>query len=114
MGSLATLRVNPVRDVDTGVGWHSRGLQFDADHVPVDGHYSKVNDNEGGHKEFSDSDKLCVAVVCRVNGPVSRWITLHLPTLWTGGAATGSYSFLVVPSSFVLILVGIASLLHGV
>jgi hypothetical protein len=93
VGLLATLRVNPVGNVGTGVGWHSHGLWSDVDHVPVDDHYSKVDANESGHKEYSEFDKLCVAVVCRVNGPVSRGITLHLPTLWTGGAATGLYSY---------------------
>ena len=80
------------------MGWHSRGLQFDVDHVPVDDHYSKVDANEGGNKEYSEFEKLCVAVVCRVNGPVSRWITIHLPIVWSRGAATGLYSYFFLPS----------------
>lgn len=93
VGLLAIFRVNPVGDVDSGVGWRSRELGIGVDHMPVDDRCSKVDANEGVHKEYPESDKLCVAVVCRVNGPVSRRITLHLPTLWTRGAATGLYSY---------------------
>lgn len=72
------------------------------EHIGVDGDGLEVDGDEGGHKVEGEAEKVCVAVVCRVNGAVSRRITLHLPTLWTGGAATGLFSCLFWACSFVV------------